>query len=110
MAQTTFSIRMDSDLKKDFDKLCEDFGMSMSTAINVFARAVVRERRIPFDVASADAPAYAADRRVFYNANPVASRMLRTMQQLSADAEKAGSADMTLDEINAEIAAARGGK
>ena len=37
-------------------------------------------------------------------------RMLRTMQQLSADAEKAGSAEMTLDEINAEIAAARSGK
>lgn len=36
--------------------------------------------------------------------------MLRTMQQLSADAEKAGSAGMTLDEINAEIAAARSGK
>lgn len=36
--------------------------------------------------------------------------MLRTMQQLSDDAEKAGSADMTLDEINAEIAAARRGK
>ena len=50
------------------------------------------------------------DRRAFYNANPVASRMLRIMQQLSADAEKAGSADMTLDEINAEIAAARRGK
>lgn len=32
------------------------------------------------------------------------------MQQLSADAEKAGSASMTLDEINAEIAAARSGK
>lgn len=32
------------------------------------------------------------------------------MQQLSADAEKAGSAEMTLDEINAEIAAARSGK
>ncbi len=36
--------------------------------------------------------------------------MLRTMQQLSADAEKVGSAEMTLDEINAEIAAARRGK
>ena len=34
---------------------------------------------------------------------------LHNMQQLSADAEKAGSADMTLDEINAEIAAARSG-
>ena len=32
------------------------------------------------------------------------------MRQLSADAEKAGSAEMTLDEINAEIAAARSGK
>ena len=37
-------------------------------------------------------------------------RMRRTMQQLSADAEKAGSAGMTLDEINAEIAAVRSGK
>ena len=36
--------------------------------------------------------------------------MLRTMRQLSADAEKVGSAEMTLDEINAEIAAARSGK
>lgn len=35
---------------------------------------------------------------------------LHNMQQLSADAEKAGSADMTLDGINAEIAAARSGK
>lgn len=51
------------------------------------------------DVASADAPLYAADSRALYNASPVASRMLRIMQQLSADAEKAGSADMTLDEI-----------
>ena len=37
-------------------------------------------------------------------------RMLRTMQQLSDDAEKVGSAEMTLDEINAEIAAAHSGK
>lgn len=35
---------------------------------------------------------------------------LHNMQQLSADAEKAGSAGMTLDEINAEIATARSGK
>ena len=52
MSQTTFSIRMDDDLKKEFDKLCEEFGMSMTTAINVFARAVVREKRIPFEVMS----------------------------------------------------------
>lgn len=52
MAQATFSVRMDEELKKQFDSLCSDFGMTVSTAINVFARAVVRERRIPFEVSS----------------------------------------------------------
>ena len=35
---------------------------------------------------------------------------LRNMQRHSADAKKAGSDEMTLDEINAEISAARSGK
>ena len=52
MAQATFSVRMDETLKKQFDALCSDFGMTASTAINVFARAVVRERRIPFEITS----------------------------------------------------------
>ena len=54
MAQATFSVRMDDNLKKEFDRLCSDFGMSMSTAINVFARAVVRERKIPFEIMASD--------------------------------------------------------
>ena len=46
MAQTTYSIRMDSNLKKDFDSICEDFGMSSTTAINVFAKTVrIKEKR-----------------------------------------------------------------
>ena len=50
MAQATFSILMDENLKHEFDLLCADFGMNATTAFNVFARAVVRERRIPFDI------------------------------------------------------------
>ena len=50
MAQSTFSVRMDEDLKKQFESLCNTFGMNMTTAINVFARAVVRERKIPFEI------------------------------------------------------------
>lgn len=50
MAQATFSVRMDEALKRQFDSLCQDFGMTASTAINVFARAVVRERKIPFEI------------------------------------------------------------
>jgi len=33
MAQSTFSVRMDESLKKQFDGLCQEFGMNPSTAI-----------------------------------------------------------------------------
>lgn len=54
MAQATFSVRMDENLKKQFDLLCSDFGMNASTAINIFARAVVRERKIPFEIIASE--------------------------------------------------------
>ena len=57
MPQATFSVRMEDGLKKEFDSLCADFGMSMSTAITVFAKAVVRERKIHFEI-SASEPFY----------------------------------------------------
>lgn len=50
MAQQTFSIRMDAQLKKEFDVLVEDMGMNATTAFNIFARAVVREKKIPFEI------------------------------------------------------------
>lgn len=50
MAQQTFSIRMDAQLKKEFDALVEDMGMNATTAFNIFARAVVREKMIPFEI------------------------------------------------------------
>jgi len=54
MAQVTFSIRMDENLKRQFDALCDDFGMNVTTAFTIFAKAVVREREIPFKISSSD--------------------------------------------------------
>ena len=54
MPQVTFSVRMDEDIKKELDSLCAEFGMNTSTAINIFARAVVRERKIPFEIRASD--------------------------------------------------------
>lgn len=48
MAQTSVNIRMDSELKKQFDAFCKDVGMTMTTAFNVFAKKTVKEYRIPF--------------------------------------------------------------
>ncbi|MDR0914839.1 MAG: type II toxin-antitoxin system RelB/DinJ family antitoxin [Oscillospiraceae bacterium] len=50
MAQAAFSVRMDENLKKQFEALCNDFGMNMTTAFTIFAKAVVRERVIPFPI------------------------------------------------------------
>ena len=54
MAQTNVNIRMDEQLKKDFDKFCEDIGMTMTTAICVFAKKAVREQKIPFEITAED--------------------------------------------------------
>lgn len=50
MAQAAINIRMDADLKQSFEKLCDDLGMNMTTAITIFAKKSVREHRIPFEV------------------------------------------------------------
>ena len=50
MSTTAISIRLDSDIKKQFDDLCKEFGISTNAAFNLFARTVVREQAIPFPI------------------------------------------------------------
>lgn len=50
MAQTNINIRMDENLKRDFDKMCGELGMNMTTAFNIFAKTVVRQQGIPFPI------------------------------------------------------------
>ena len=97
MSQATFSVRMDEGLKRQFDGLCQEFGMTASTAINVFARAVVRERRIPFDIAAPE-PEVTRD------------SAMRAFNALRAEARANGVSDMSLDAINDEIRLAREGR
>ena len=51
MGQTNINIRMDEGLKQSFDNLCSELGLNMTTAFNIFARTVVRQKGIPFPVA-----------------------------------------------------------
>ena len=55
MANININIRMDADLKRQFEAFCSDMGMTMTTAFNIFAKKVVRENRIPFEI-SGDTP------------------------------------------------------
>jgi len=51
MATTTFSIRLDEDVKKQLDEFCAKIGISTNAVFNLFANKVVMERRIPFEIA-----------------------------------------------------------
>lgn len=50
MAQTNVNIRMDESTKKAFDLFCSEIGLSVSSVFNMFAKTVVREQRIPFEI------------------------------------------------------------
>jgi len=52
MAQATISARIDSSDKSAFDAFCNDVGISSSSAINMFIKAVLREHRIPFSISN----------------------------------------------------------
>ena len=51
MAQATITARVDARDKMDFDAFCSNVGLNTSTAINLFVKAVLRENRIPFEIA-----------------------------------------------------------
>lgn len=53
MAQ--ISIRVDDEVKQNAEQVCEEIGMSISTAINIYLKRLGREGRIPFEV-KADRP------------------------------------------------------
>ena len=93
MAQVSMTVRMDSQLKKKFDALCSQFGMSVNTAFNVFANAVVMYKKIPFEIKAYSPQSTLGDLAAF--------REIRRM------AENGELPDLTLDEINEEIRLSR---
>ena len=97
MAQTAMTVRLDSKQKAKFDQLCEQFGMSANTAINVFVRTVIRNRCIPFTIA--------AD-----NEESIRENATKAFSDMRREAMLRPGAEMTLEDINAEINAVRGAK
>ena len=48
MATTNLNIRTDKDIKDQADAIFSELGLTMTTAVNMFLRAAVREHGIPF--------------------------------------------------------------
>lgn len=96
MSQTTMSLRIDSNLKQRFDVLCDEFGLSNTSALMLFIKAVVRECRIPFEVKTESVEEVRRKARLSY-------------ERMRTDAAAAGMQDLSLDEINEIIREVRYG-
>ena len=89
MAQTAMTVRMDAQQKSQFDRLCEQFGMSANTAINIFVKAVIRSRSIPFPIKAKEE-------------DETTTKAREAFENMCKTARK-NNIEMSLDEINAEI-------
>jgi len=94
MATSTFSVRMESNVKDELDKICAELGLNTSVAINIFARKVIREKRIPFEISLTSCGTIGAN----------------AFQALRRQAKANGIQGMSLSEINSEINHVRGKK
>lgn len=50
MAQTLVNFRIDEETKKEMEELCNELGITISAALNIFIKKMIREKRIPFEV------------------------------------------------------------
>lgn len=59
MAQSVnVNFRMDEQLKKNVEEICQRMGMNLTTMLTIFCRKVEQERRIPFDITADPDPFY----------------------------------------------------
>lgn len=93
MSQVTMTVRTDANLKAVFTSLCEEFGMSANTAMNVFMRAVAETKSIPFTIGR--------------KKDSEADRLRNALEENRQAMIVRNEPELTLEEINAEIAAAR---
>lgn len=99
MADTTnLSIRIDRGLKDEADLVFGALGMNLTTAITIFVRQAVREKKIPFEIA-------------LYPENEGRQDILRdamlATERIWQSAIRNGTDKLTLEEIDTEIVEAR---
>ena len=85
---TNITIRMDRETKRDFEEFCDNVGINMTTAFNMFVKATLRARTLPFAVSDIDTRKQA--RKEF----------LETIEAMQAQSVINGTDKITMDEIN----------
>lgn len=94
MQEANISIRVDKTVKEKFCTLCAALGLSTTSAITLFMKALIREKKIPFEIAIDETPS-------------IQERGLLAYEALRKQASQNGIQDMSSDEINKIIKESR---
>ena len=87
----TLQVRIDDDLKTQATMVYDQLGIDLSTAVRMFLKKSVAVNGIPFEVRN----------------DSSRDRAMAALNECREISESNGNSEMTLDEINAEIAAYR---
>lgn len=55
---TTVSLRFEDNMKKELDEVCDSMGMNLTTFFMIYAKKVLRDRKIPFELTAPIDPFY----------------------------------------------------
>ena len=95
MTNKAFQLRIDANLAQEATEIFSRLGLDLQSAVQLFLNRSVQVRGIPFAM------------RLPAHSNDSSEEAIAAMKNMSRMAEEAGIANMTLDEINAEIEAVR---
>lgn len=90
MQQANISIRVDKTVKEKFCDLCEALGLTTTAAFTLFMKSVIRERKIPFEIAIDENQEWR-------------EKAVENFESMRATAANAGMQDLSLEEINSII-------
>ena len=96
MAAVNYTLRVDEADKQKAEQVFKALGMTFSTGINIYLKTVGRQQRIPFVLAINDATTSVS--------------LMDSIAALQEESIQNGTSEMTMDEIDAKIAASRRGK
>ena len=85
---TNITIRMDKETKRDFEIFCDNVGINLTTAFNMFVKATLRARALPFAVSDLD------------SRNQAGKEFLETIEAMQAQSVINGTDKITMDEID----------
>ena len=96
MPMSVLQIRIEEDLKKQVSDLFESLGMDIPTAVRIFFKRALVENGIPFEVKGMPSPT-----------KQDGINLLNALHAAQEQAYKNGVANLSEEEIEAEIKAAR---